>query len=256
MIAQWAVCQLKTGAADHCYGRLQTLIGPKHLGLQDRLDPDAYANILKGLQRFYANRHAWGGSYHSLIAKHLAFTLFVPGGRADRAREAVNLMDSAGYFIAPYDQPEDEAREIIGTRVRFPNQKADRFFGAVRQLDRIDAELPQVDGYINRRKWLERNIQGFGPKAATHFMRNTGLMHYSDGLPIIDVHINKALKAFNFRHETYDIAAESFQRLSELLDVPVLLADAILWCAYANNWNTSGADFDNFGIHLHNNKQQ
>ena len=237
------------------FQRLRTLVGPTRLGLQKDLDPYAYMHIVDGLQRFYANRYAWV-TMPGIIAKHLAFTVFVPGGRADKAREAVDLMDVAGYFQAPYDTPEDEARKIISTRVRFPNQKAKRFFEALAQFDRIRDNLPTISGYLNRRDWLENNVGGFGPKAATHFMRNTGLMHYSDGLPIIDVHINKVLKELNFQHDTYATASESFQRLSELIDVPVLLTDAILWCAYADNWDTTGADFDNFGIHVQLDNQE
>jgi thermostable 8-oxoguanine DNA glycosylase len=236
------------GCAD--YKRLKRLTGPEQLGLIRDLDPSAYAGIVHGLQRFYDNHVLWdAGQDATVIRKHMAFTLFAPAGRADRARTAVDMLADMGYFDETKARGwDDEVYAVLKPRVRFWRQKTDRCGACMRMFDTMRDELPKEEGNINRRRWLMKYMPGYGPKAATHFMRNSGMMHYMDGLPIIDVHIHKALEHFSFRHSDYDEACLSFRRMAELVDVPVLILDAVLWCAYANNWELDGADFDNFGI--------
>jgi thermostable 8-oxoguanine DNA glycosylase len=232
------------------YQRVNRLVVDQ-LGVQPtEIDPSKYGAIVHALQRFTDNRVLWDTELDAtLLRKHMAFTLFAPAGRADRARIAVDALAAEGYLgdikARSWDE---EALSLIRPHVRFPKQKADRCEACLDLFRTMQKELPQIQGYMERRRWLEKNMPGYGPKAATHFMRNSGMMHYNDGLPIIDVHIHKALEHFGFKHVQYEESCHAFQSMADLIEVPVLILDAVLWCAYAKNWELDGADFDNFGV--------
>ena len=232
------------------YQRINKLVGPQQLGLQQTIDPLKYAAIVHGLQRFWDNRVLWDTEKDAtLLRQHLAFTLSVPGGRADRAREAVDMLTAEGYLGDIKARGWDDAAvAILKPRVRFYNQKARRIEDCLMKFEGMRRQLPQITDNMEKRKWLEWYMPGFGPKAATHFMRNSGLMSYMDGLPIIDVHIHKVLEHFGFKHSEYEESCHAFKSLSDLVEIPVLILDAVLWCAYANNWEVDEADFDNFGV--------
>jgi hypothetical protein len=100
------------------------------------------------------------------------------------------------------------------------------------------------------------SVVGFGEKAASHFMRNTGLMRGWSALPIIDTHIHKALEVYQLPHKGYPDAECSFTALATKTGIPPLLLDAVLWCAYAKNWDVTHSDFDNFGYTTVINKQE
>ena len=98
-------------------------------------------------------------------------------------------------------------------------------------------------------EWHEgiNKIPGFGPKATAHLMRNIGLFNFGPtDYPIIDVHILKALNAFNFKIGDYAEAEESFRGLARLVDIPIILLDAMLWLSYSDSWNKTNVDFGNF----------
>lgn len=226
--------------------------------------PEQVQVIVHGLQCFAANRNLWGdtkdpmSSAHWLIIKHMAFTMFVPGGKADRAREAVDHLDKHDvlHVLGKYENWE-KAKKKVNSLVRFYPTKEKHIKAAIENLDEIREAMMSPGWSVEaRRSWLVENVKGYGPKAAAHFMRNTGLMSGYNALPIIDVHIHKALGALNFEHETYEQAEKSFMQLSRLLQLPPLFLDAGLWCAYAGNWELESSDFGNFGWDTTTKKQR
>jgi thermostable 8-oxoguanine DNA glycosylase len=198
-----------------------------------------------------------------VLKQHLAFTLMVPGGRADRAREAVNIMTARNVFSP--DSANDDAlwvalRPAMRPLVRFYKTKLEYVRGGLRKWDELVTQTRQwpkvAETDPGMRPWLTTHIKGMGLKAASHFMRNVGLSRSTTAHPIIDVHIHKALDRFNFEHDSYATAEQSFAWLSKLVDVPVLTLDTMLWCAYANNWEMDTADFDNFGAAKYDTESQ
>jgi hypothetical protein len=135
----------------------------------------------------------------------------------------------------------------IRPNVRFYRTKIKRLEEAIGDWDKIRDGMEQSRDPESRQTWLMDNITGLGKKAAAHFMRNTGLMSGFNALPIIDVHIHKALEKLNFKHDAYNEAEVSFKELVYLTALPPLLLDACLWCAYADNWDITHSDYDNFG---------
>ena len=246
------------------------------------LDPAPFMDRLiamaKALNGFATNKLLWwyaprGNVCSALLQKHMAFTLFVPAGRADKARQAVDLLVAAKVLPVDRDEaaaPDLETRilDIIRPLVRFPAQKAKRLAAALSRWYTVIAPSILVDlenevDTVTLHKHAMATIQEYGPKAAAHFMRNTGLMSGSTALPIIDVHILKLLAGLGFtvtdsrgRSLPYDGYVQQFATLSKITDLPPLLLDAMAWCSYAGNWDMSGSDFDNFGPRVAKSVQQ
>ena len=220
-----------------------------------------YAQLTQALNAFADKRDLWlqGEPASRLtLQQHLAFTLIVPAGKASRGREAVMRLTRRGT-IPYYGQCGDalEQQILVQTReyVRFPNQKAKRIAAALKDWDakvtRILELLKEPGRSISAvRADIMALFEGYGPKAAAHFMRNTGIMGGYNALPIIDTHIMKLIDALGFgidpNRGSYSQYEQHFARLARLTGIPPLLLDAVVWCAYANNWELSGADFDNF----------
>ena len=232
----------------------------------DKLTNDVYG-LDAAMRRFAANawhwRHQDQPQSRTALQSHLVFTLLVPGGKASKARVAVELLqqnllpwspwrDAAGNSYGLTTEETDVIGLALAGNARFPNQKADRVIRALDRWDQLVSAVTTPDfnaaTATQRREIVMNNVKGYGEKAAAHFMRNTGLMSGWSALPIIDTHIHKALESLGFRHNGYAEAEPGFASLAHLTGVPPLLLDAVLWSAYAQNWNASTADFDNFGI--------
>lgn len=255
--ANWETCLNETECIK-LIGSIETVLDKLGLELPNKGKNNYGAEVttLAGaLNRFGHNAELWSTTYgngQEILQKHLTFTLMVPGGRASRVRDAVNLMSQRDVLPVLPGQPVQSLllRQIIGPLVRFPNQKAERVVTALRGWDsyivpviRKHIALPAAE----LRKIVMESVVGFGEKAASHFMRNTGLMRGRSALPIIDTHIHKALEVYDLPHKGYPDAECSFTALATKTGIPPLLLDAVLWCAYAKNWDVTRSDFDNFG---------
>ena len=241
--------------------------------LTGQIIPRDNVKLLYGaLTDFEQNIGRWytrGPQDRICLQAHAVFTLCVPGGKASRARTAVERLFDARIIPANWKRadrdcaawralfpagPEKRIADLIRSHVRFHNAKAKNIVFMLQDWERfqVNTGLLQFQGIATVREYLVENISGFGYKAAAHFIRNAGLGMGLEALPIIDTHIYKALaQVFNYRpakftHKTYIKAEELFLGWARELKVPILLLDAALWCAYANNWDLSQSDFDNF----------
>lgn len=241
----------------HIYIRICTALKEIKLEFDASLLYSRLEQLANALNNFALNRGYWRRPNHimsrRLLQQHLVFTLMVPGGKASQARIAVDKMTAEGLLPVPVDSEppaHDDIAAIIRPYVRFPYQKTRRIWlnllcwdaGIVRTVSDLSSTCSEM------RKALINNVHGYGPKAASHFMRNTGLMAGWDALPIIDTHIHKALEALGFQHADYPTAEAAYQHLARLTGITPLLLDAVLWCVYSNNWDITHADFDNFGV--------
>lgn len=187
-----------------------------------------------------------------LFRQHLAFTQFVPGGKAVRAHKAVMDLTEAHFFDDPEIWDAGQVAEIIRPNVRFHNVKAGHFVDNITMMDadwckRYLFTGSTSPGAIDLAYWqLIEHALGFGYKAAAHLLRNIGLFTYAHARPIIDVHIHKLLGACHMAHANYPEAGHSFYVLSELKGLPIIMLDAYAWCAYSGNWETESVDFGNF----------
>jgi len=225
------------------YGLLYRLgFSIDQLPSQEKLD-----NLLNNLNEFRCNYGRWRAicDLDNVLRRHLAFTLLVPGGKADRARFAVDVLHAQGCLTKPLKSR--VVAKMIRPYVRFHNVKARRLVTALRLFPRLQNQVLLHTGLKITHDWIVKHIKGLGRKATAHFMRNTGIWSDRHAYPLIDVHIHKVLEAFNFKHSTYSEAEQSFWNLAEFTGLDIIFLDAVLWCTYANNWNFSNSDFDNFG---------
>lgn len=214
------------------------------------------------LRRFAMNSALWYSDTpeaRATLQSHLAFTLFVPAGRADKARVAVGNLRKTGlipFKVADGDSTASVSINVYGLisgDVRFPKQKADRLARALMEWD--NTIIPSIRHILEQRSlairhdMVQQTIVGYGDKAAAHFMRNTGIMGGMDAIPIIDVHIKKLLTGLGLvtGNPKYGTWADQFSFCARMLGMPPLLLDAIVWQAYAQNWDLEHSDFDNFG---------
>ena len=245
----------QTDLADDQITTIQRTLGI--LGLPPA-DPFCLGELHGAMGRFASNRTLWFNQheipeFRCLLQSHLCFTLMAPAGRADRARMGVNALRDANLG-GRLSWATSHVHKLIAPYCRFPNQKAGRVTRALNGWDVVFGTGDQVRPWLvewdaqQTRTWLMKQVKGFGPKAASHFMRNTGLMSGYQALPIIDVHIHKALEGLGMPHGTMPEAEASFTALSRGIKVEPMLLDAVLWSAYSKNWNNETADFDNFGV--------
>lgn len=213
------------------------------------------------LRRFRDNRQLWAEATESFsgrlqLQRHLAFTLFVPAGRADKARQAVELLHLHGLLPHYGKQISGKSAAIftaIRPLVRFPQQKTDRLCHALTHWDDIVVAAVTAigtDDVMARHARIKETVPGYGDKAAAHFMRNTGLMGGMEAIPIIDVHIKKLLAGLGLVQAgldpAYGIWADQFNCLARMTGIPPLLLDALVWQAFADNYDMTHSDFDNF----------
>lgn len=250
-----------TPAVDHAmetrlYAVLSRAGAPTPTQLEDKLRA-----VDTALRRFTENRKLWaepGNAGRKKLQMHTAFTLFVPAGRADKARTAVEVLEA--QRVLPYTRTAfvntglgTELYRHIRPYVRFPQQKAGRLAFALDNWDSVVVttalEALALADPLDRHSLITADIPGYGDKAAAHFMRNTGLMGGMSAVPIIDVHIKKLLTGLDMvspAEPRYSVWANGFRTLSSSLGIAPLLLDAIVWQAYADNYNLTHSDFDNF----------
>jgi N-glycosylase/DNA lyase len=133
--------------------------------------------------------------------------------------------------------------------VRFYRTKANHLINALAMWPEIRGHLPvqpTPESIQEARDWLVENVPGMGKKAAGHFLRNVGVFCDDYGAPIIDVHIRKALAAFQLPHGKYEEAEKSFLELARNYGAQPMLLDAALWCLYAGVKSLEDTDFANF----------
>ncbi|MFH1352625.1 MAG: hypothetical protein ABIH68_03510 [bacterium] len=87
----------------------------------------------------------------------------------------------------------------------------------------------------NLRRWLVKNVRGYGFKEASHFLRNIGR---GTELAILDRHILKNLLALkvirkipgHLSAKDYLSVERKFLNLSRKIKIPAEHLDLLLWC--------------------------
>ncbi len=115
-----------------------------------------------------------------------------------------------------------KAKRVIALRNRFPEEKG------------IRALLNSFKNPIDARGWLVKNIDGYGYKEASHFLRNIGL---GEDMAILDRHILRNLESAGVMGEMpktltkkrYLEIEERMREFSEKIGVPMAALDLIFW---------------------------
>ncbi len=172
----------------------------------------------------------------------LCFCLLAVQANAHHADEAVQSLKAAGVLTG------GAAREIRShlTKVRFLNTKADwvvaaRAFAENGGILELRLRLATTDPK-EVRGWLVDQVDGFGYKEASHFLRNVG---FGDDLAILDRHILRSLVRLrvipkvppSLSRKRYLEIEDRMGVFARSLSLTLAEADAFLW------WRETGELF-------------
>lgn len=167
------------------------------------------------------------------------FCILVPGGKASRAKEAVEILKKKDFYHQVYTG--DTLYSLIKHLVRFPVQKIDRILNLKLRFPAIERYVRQAKDTaqetVTIRDYLVQNVPGLGYKAASHVLRNTGSLD----IAIIDTHILKYAKYFlpGFRGDKapapksrkayLDMEFHFFKWAMNRFNLPPVVLDWFIW---------------------------
>lgn len=168
----------------------------------------------------------------------ILFCILVPGGRAKRADLAVEKLKELNYcyaYLTDY-----RLFKLLKPLVRFPKQKFERVKEFKKTKTKIIQDIIKLHKETNDldilRKFLVNNINGFGYKASSHFLRNMGIKD----LAIIDTHILKYTKYFISEdlqdikpntEKNYKLLEDGFNKWArEVFNLKPAYLDWFIWC--------------------------
>ncbi len=180
-------------------------------------------------------RRLWDGGAEEELFAEVAFCLLTPQSKAKVCWGAVEGLRAKKLLL--YGNAIQIAKELRG--VRFHNVKARRIVKA-RALFMSNGNiavrplLTQFDNNQEARDWLVRNVEGFGYKEASHFLRNIGL---GSGLAILDRHILKNLSHLgvigtlqkSLSGHKYMEVERRMKGFAEEIKIPMEHLDLLLW---------------------------
>ena len=177
-------------------------------------------------------RRVGGGTDESLF-QELAFCLFAIQTSARRSDDAVRALADDGLL---WRGSAGEIARRLRRRVRFHNHKAaylvaarERFLGGGDSLTGLVRSPPS-----QARERLVREVDGFGYKEASHFLRNVGR---GEDLAILDRHILRNLVRHGvLRAVPASLTAKRYlaiegkaRAFAEAVGIPLAAIDLLLW---------------------------
>ncbi len=193
--------------------------------LYHRLRPE----IEQRLDEFRSIRE--NGDEKELFAE-MAFCTLTPQSKAKVCWAAVERMK----WDIMFHGSEQEITDCL-TGVRFKYTKARRLRGLRERFPEGHGIKELLDGFetpFEAREWLVKNIDGYGYKEASHFLRNTG---YGLHLAILDRHILRNLVSAgvidsipkSLTRKKYLEIEKKMKEFSEDIGVPMPALDLIFW---------------------------
>ena len=176
----------------------------------------------------------WKYSTDQDIFAELVFCLFTPQSKARSCWAAVESLRKKDLLVNGSLQ--QIANELRG--VRFHNTKAARVVKARKQFFQNSPSLKSIISSFKNpfeaREWLVLNINGFGYKEASHFLRNIGM---GQELAILDRHILRNLVVLKVIDEipsgisskTYLEIERKMAIFANEIDIPLDHLDLLLW---------------------------
>ena len=177
-------------------------------------------------------RSIWEKGDEKDIFAEMVFCILTPQSKARVCWKAVECMKWDVLFNGDEKEITDclvgvrfkytKAKRVMALRDRFPGGKG------------IRANLDSFDSPMEAREWLVKNIDGYGYKEASHFLRNIGL---GENLAILDRHILRNLESAGVIDEMprsltkkrYLEIEERMREFSEKIGVPMAALDLIFW---------------------------
>jgi N-glycosylase/DNA lyase len=161
----------------------------------------------------------------------LCFCICTPQSKAESALQVQQKLMQADFYNKPFI-----ATDILADRahyIRFHNQKAIRLYNLVEQFPDILKIVNSGISNFDKRNVLKKEINGFGLKESSHFLRNIG---YSN-LAILDRHILKHLLNCgvideipkNINNKLYFEIEHKMSLFADAVGIPMDCIDLLFW---------------------------
>jgi len=177
----------------------------------------------------------WSDRNDEAIFTELAFCLLTPQSKAKLCWDTVVQLREQNLLMKGSSE---QITEGLG-RIRFKNKKAQYIIKARRLFPNYGrVSLKSLPGKFSDiyacRDWLVQNVDGFGYKEASHFLRNIG---FGEKIAILDRHILKNLNRLGVIKEIpkslskakYLQIEKKMIEFSKQIDIPLSHLDLLLW---------------------------
>jgi len=158
--------------------------------------------------------------------KEFQFCLLTPQSNAQRCWQAVEE-------ISKIKNPtEKQISEILSTKTRFHNTKAKRIIRAKVTFNNVWPKI-RAGGWapskiIDLRSHLAKQVNGYGLKETSHFLRNIGLSN--NQIAILDRHILRNLKEEKIKSPKHYLKIEQkFLSIAKSKKIPADELDLLWW---------------------------
>lgn len=171
------------------------------------------------------------------IFYHMCFCLCTPQTTYKKNKIVIARLIENKFYTS--DIEHEELSEVV-REVRFRNNKARWILEAKERFSEILSIVRNKNlSTVEKRRWLVRNINGFGMKTASHFLRNLG---HTD-LAIIDTHIIRFMNvtAYPITQRVYEETEEDFKVIAKEKGLTPVEFDSYVWKTYSG---TSWTEFD------------
>lgn len=157
----------------------------------------------------------------------MCFCILTPQSKGKFCWEKVKILQQTNFKNISFD-PHRYIQDM-----RFHHHKNKYLLAAKKNYSRVLEQLKSCKDSSVLREWLVENIDGYGYKEASHFLRNIGHRN----LAILDRHILRNLVRHNVIKElpktltkkTYLTLEQQFHAFAKKIDVPLDALDLLFW---------------------------
>ncbi len=161
------------------------------------------------------------------IFYELCFCILTPQSKGKFCWEKVQLLQQANFKEKSFN-PHSYIKDM-----RFHHHKNKYLLAAKQVYPQLREQLNLEQDPVQLREWLVHNVQGYGYKEASHFLRNIGYKN----LAILDRHILKNLVRHNVLPELpptltrkrYLEIEQRFKDFAHTVQIPMDALDLLFW---------------------------
>lgn len=163
----------------------------------------------------------------SKYMEELFFCILTPQSNAKKCWQAVEEIKLQDVLN------KNKIAKILRRKTRFYNNKTKYILSALDNWENINSNLNRKN-IPELRNWLAENVQGYGLKEASHFLRNIGKS--KNKIAILDRHILKNLKKLKIiknnkikNKSDYLEKEKQFLKFSKTIKIPIDELDLLFW---------------------------
>jgi N-glycosylase/DNA lyase len=161
------------------------------------------------------------------IFNEFMFCLLTPQSNAKKCWEAVEQISKLKQWN------KQNINQILKTKTRFHNVKTSRILNSKNNFLKIKPLLEERN-ILKLRNEISKQVNGYGLKEASHFLRNIGLSN--NKIAILDRHILRNMKSLNIinqekikSNKEYLEIEQKYLEFSKILNIPADKLDLLFW---------------------------